>query len=66
MHESMSVPGVSLTLGNRLIQNLFVDLCFFLQFPHMYNSVSSNSSTSVKLLKQSGEKSRRHLDLQLK
>lgn len=42
-----------ITFGSRRIQNFLVDFCLVLQLAHMYNSVSSNSSTSMKLDKQS-------------
>lgn len=44
---------IALTLGRRLIQNLLVDRCLHLQLWHKYNSLSANSSSLVKLLKQS-------------
>ena len=42
-----------ITFGSRRIQNFFVDFCFVLQLAHMYSSVSSSCSTSIKLDKQS-------------
>jgi len=41
------------TFGSRRIQNFLVDFCFVLQLAHMYSSVSSSCSTSMKLDKQS-------------
>lgn len=45
-----------LTLGSFWIQNFLVDFCFFLHLWHIYNSVSSSSSKSVKLRRQSKTK----------
>lgn len=45
-----------LTLGSFWIQNFLVDFCFFLHLWHIYNSVSSSSSRSVKLRRQSKTK----------
>lgn len=41
------------TFGSFWIQNFLVDFCFFLHLWHMYSSVSSSSSRSVKLRRQS-------------
>lgn len=41
------------TFGSFWIQNFFVDFCLFLHLWQKYSSVSSSSSRSVKLRKQS-------------
>lgn len=41
------------TFGSFWIQNFLVDFCFFLHLWHIYSSVSSSSSRSVKLRRQS-------------
>lgn len=53
----MTKENKRLTLGKRLIQNLLVDRCLHLQLWHRYNSLSANSSSLVKLLRQSKKKS---------
>lgn len=51
--QTLTEGTASLTLGSFWIQNFFVDFCFFLHLWHIYNSVSSSSSRSVKLRRQS-------------
>lgn len=46
----------SSTFGSFWIQNFLVDFCLFLHLWQKYNSVSSSSSRSVKLCKQSKQK----------